>query len=220
MDLKETYNQIAEDWFKDHHKNTWWVEGTNKFVSFLKPNALVLDVGCGAGIKSKYLLNKGLKVVGIDFSEKMIEIAEREVPEATFHVANIKDLSGLKGSFDGIVAHAALLHIPKSECGDVVQGLRNKLVDGGYLYIAVKQKREGGKEEEILKEGDYGYEYERFFSYFTLSEIQKYIADAEMEICYENVALYGHTNWIQIICRKYSPSGQAPRDYISSSARK
>ncbi|MBI2024028.1 class I SAM-dependent methyltransferase [Candidatus Giovannonibacteria bacterium] len=202
MDLKATYNRIAEDWFKDHHGDTWWVEGTDKFVSFLKPGALVLDVGCGAGVKSKYLLDKGLKVVGVDFSEKMVEIAQREVPGATFSVADIKDLSVLKENFNGILAQAVLLHIPKSEAGDVIKGLRDKLIDRGYLYIAVKQKRKGAKEEEILKEDDYGYEYERFFSYFTLPEIRKYVADAGMEICYENVVPSGHTNWIQIICRK------------------
>ncbi len=202
MDLKSTYNRIAEDWFKDHHGDTWWVEGTDKFVSFLKPGALVLDVGCGAGVKSRYLLSKGLKVVGVDFSEKMVEIARREVPDATFRAADIKNLSVLAESFDGILAQAVLLHIPKAEAGAVVKGLRDKLEDGGYLYIAVKQKREGWKEEEILKEYDYGYEYERFFSYFTLPEIQKYVADAGLEMCYENVALSGHTNWIQVICRK------------------
>lgn len=202
MDLKATYNRIAEDWFGDHHGDTWWIEGTDKFISFLKPGSLVLDVGCGAGVKSQYLLDKGLKVVGIDFSEKMIEIAKREVPSATFHVADIKNLSGLQESFDGILAQAVLLHIPKIEADGVVKGLRDKLHNGGYLYIAVKEKRESGKEEEILKENDYGYEYERFFSYFTLPEIKSYIADAGMEMCYENVALSGHTNWIQVICRK------------------
>lgn len=202
MDLKSTYNRIAEDWFKDHHGDTWWVEGTDKFVSFLKPGALVLDVGCGAGVKSRYLLGKGLKVVGVDFSEKMVEIARREVPDATFRAADIKNLSVLAESFDGILAQAVLLHIPKAEAGAVVKGLRDKLEDGGYLYIAVKQKREGWKEEEILKEYDYGYEYERFFSYFTLPEIQKYVSNAGLEMCYENVALSGHTNWIQVICRK------------------
>lgn len=202
MDLKATYNRIAEDWFKDHHGDTWWIEGTDKFASFLKPSALVLDVGCGTGVKSQYLLDKGLKVIGIDFSEKMIEIAKREVLGATFHVADIKDLSGLQETSDGVLAQAALLHIPKAEAGDVVKGLRDKLNNGGYLYIAVKEKRENGKEEEILKEDDYGYEYERFFSYFTLPEIKKYISDAGMEVCYENVSLSGHTNWIQVICRK------------------
>lgn len=202
MNLKDTYNRIADDWFKDHHGETWWVEGTNKFVSLLKTKSLVLDVGCGAGIKSRYLLNKGLKVVGIDFSAKMIEIAKREVPAATFYVMDIKNLGGLSEIFDGILAQAVLLHIPKVEVAAVIGGLKAKLKDGGYLYIAVKEKRPEGKEEEVLAEDDYGYKYERFFSYFTLPEIQKYLADAQMKICYENTARTGHTNWIQVICQK------------------
>lgn len=75
MNLKETYNKIADDWFKDHKVDDWWVEGTDQFISLLKPGASVLDVGCGAGLKSKYLSEKGLQVVGIDFSDKFIERA-------------------------------------------------------------------------------------------------------------------------------------------------
>lgn len=202
MNLKDTYNRIAEDWFENHHDDTWWIEGIDEFISFLKPDSLVLDVGCGAGIKSQYLLNKKLRVVGIDFSEKIIDIARREVPSGTFHVVDVKDLSDLKESFDGILAQAVLLHIPKKEVSSVINELKSKLKDDGYLYIAVKEKRKNGKEEEVLVESNYGYKYERFFSYFTLPEIKKYIADAQMKICYENVVLSGKTNWIQVICRK------------------
>ena len=46
---------------------------------------------------------------------------------------------------------------------------KNKLNPNGVLYLAVKEKRK--VEEEIATENDYGYEYERFFSYFTLDEI-------------------------------------------------
>ncbi len=202
MDLKETYDRIAEDWFKDHQEDTWWVDGTDAFISFLKPKSLVLDVGCGAGTKSTYLLDKGLEVVGIDFSEKMIEIAKREVPLATFKVMDIKDMGELQESFDGILAQAVLLHIPKAEVVGVINGLKNKLKDGGYLYIAVKERRPESKEEEVKVEDDYGYRYERFFSYFTLPEIQKHLSDTGMNICYENVARSGKTEWIQVIARK------------------
>lgn len=201
MNLKDTYNRIAEDWFRDHHQDTWWVEGTEKFVSFLKPGASVLDIGCGAGVKSKWLLNKGLKVMGGDFSENMVNIAKREVPGATFRVMDIKHLGEVDGTFDGVFAQAVLLHIPKTEAAAVIAGLKRKLNSGGYLYIAVKEKRPEGKEEEILVEEDYGYKYERFFSYFTLPEIQKYLTDIGMQICYENVSRTGHTNWIQVVAK-------------------
>ena len=89
MNLKETYDKIAEDWHSDHKKDDWWIEGTDKFISYLSKGDLVLDVGCAGGIKSKYLMQKGLNVVGIDFSEKMIEIAKREFPNGEFLVKDL-----------------------------------------------------------------------------------------------------------------------------------
>lgn len=82
--LKDTYNKIAEHWHQDHQSDDWWQKGTNKFISYLKDGASVLDVGCGGGTKSKYITSKWLNVLGIDFSENMINIASRDVPDAIF----------------------------------------------------------------------------------------------------------------------------------------
>jgi SAM-dependent methyltransferase len=202
MTLQDTYNRIAEDWFKDHQSDSWWVEGTDAFVSMLPKRALVLDIGCGAGVKSKYLSEKGLAVIGADFSEKMIEIAKREVPTGDFRVADITNLSTIPETFDGIFAQAVLLHIPRADASAVVSGLAQKLKNGGYLYLAVKEKRPEGSEEETLQESGYGYDYERFFSYFTLPEIKDYAARAGLQVRYEDVSRTGHTNWIQVVAQK------------------
>jgi 2-polyprenyl-3-methyl-5-hydroxy-6-metoxy-1,4-benzoquinol methylase len=201
MDLKSTYNQIAKDWHKDHIHDDWWIKATDQFISLLKPGDVVLDVGCGTGVKSKYLTEKGLKVVGIDFSEKMIEIAKREVHQGTFRVMDMHDLSSLHQKFDAIFVQAALLHIPKAQVSKVLSGLIDRLKKKGYLYVGVKKIRQGKKDEEIVKENDYGYDYERFFSYFTLDEIKKYLTNLRMTISYEDVTASGKTNWVQVIAR-------------------
>jgi SAM-dependent methyltransferase len=203
MSLKETYNQIAEDWHKDHQKDDWWVEGTNKFISLLKPKALVLDVGCGSGTKSKYFVERGFQLVGIDFSEKMIEIAKREVSEARFVVSDLADVSKINDIFDGIFIQAVLLHIPKSQVLQNLSDLMKKLNGSGYLYIAVKEKRTGNVEEEIKVESDYGYTYERFFSYFTKDEIESYMHEIGCEVVYSEIKSSGKTNWVQVIVRKF-----------------
>ncbi|MBI2064544.1 MAG: class I SAM-dependent methyltransferase, partial [Candidatus Yanofskybacteria bacterium] len=199
MDLKSTYNRIAKDWFEDHKEDTWWISSTNKFVSFLKPGNLVLDVGCGAGIKSKYLIRKGLNVVGIDLSEEMIEIAKIEVPEARFKVADIIEPLEFDEKFDGIFAQAVLLHVPKDDIKNVLTNLIDLLKPKGYLYIAVKGLKEGQPEEQIIKENDYGYEYERFFSFYTPEELIDYLKELGMTIVYNEIISTGNTDWIQII---------------------
>lgn len=74
MDLKDTYDKIAEDWHADHNSDDWWQEGTDAFVSLLSPGAHILNVGCGAGHKVKYLTARGFKVTGVDFSENLLAI--------------------------------------------------------------------------------------------------------------------------------------------------
>src|ERR1035441_8160251 len=110
MDLKSTYNRIAKDWDNDHTNDQWWREGLEKFTSLFKSGASILDVGCGSGVKAEILQKKGLKVTGIDFSEKMLEIARRRVPNGNFQLVDLYELSRFNEKFDGIFAQAILLH--------------------------------------------------------------------------------------------------------------
>jgi SAM-dependent methyltransferase len=48
----------------------------------------VVDLGCGSGITARLLCDEGYKVVGIDLSESLVEIARNRVPEAVFHIGS------------------------------------------------------------------------------------------------------------------------------------
>lgn len=184
---------------KDHHGDTWWIDGTDKYLSFLKPGASILDVGCGSGEKAKYLVSKGFHVMGIDFSKEMIALAREQGPTGTFFVKDIKEPLGLESAFDGVFAQAVLLHVPKREVVRVLRNITAPLKSGGYLYVAVKETGPDRQEEKIVKENDYGYEYERFFSYFTLDELKHLVTGTGMEVVYEHRTSSGGTHWIQVV---------------------
>ena len=202
MDLKSTYNRIAKDWLEDHQDDTWWIGGTDKYLSYLKPHASILDVGCGQGVKTEYLIKKGFRVTGIDFSREMIKLAKQLAPSGKFFIKDIKQPLGFDVLFDGVFAQAVLLHIPKNEVLGVLKNITRPLKTGGYLYVTVKKLRPGNKDEEIVKENDYGYEYERFFSYFTLDELKSYITKIGLRLVFDDTISSGDTNWIQIVAKK------------------
>ncbi len=202
MNLKDTYNKIAEDWHKDHTKDTWWVEGTDAFVRLMPEGGSVLDAGCGSGMKAKYLAHRGLRVLGVDFSEKFIDIARGEVPEAQFAVLNLYDIDTLTQTFDGVFMQASLLHIEKKDVRLVLEKTLGLLKSGGFLYVAVKSGRPGGAEEEIKTEDDYGYEYNRFFSYFSAKEMKEHFAVLGLTVVYEHIPTGNTTQWIQLIGKR------------------
>jgi SAM-dependent methyltransferase len=202
QDLKETYNRIAEDWVTDHDNDTWWQEGTDQFLSLLPKDAAVLDVGCGGGIKTNYIGSKEYKVTGTDFSEKMIEVAKKKFPSFDFAVMDLYEADKYPKTFDGIFAQAVLLHIQKSRIMEVLEKLKSRLNADGLLYIAVKGKKDGGVDESVTTENDYGYEYQRFFSYYTMDELKSYLQKLDMKIVWENVKKSGGTDWVQVVGRK------------------
>lgn len=203
MNLRETYNTIAEAWHKDHLSDTWWIAGTDCFASLFGNGDSILDVGCGDGMKAKYLTKKGLVVTGIDYAEHMIEIAEREVPSAAFFVHDLYNLDAMYGEYNGVFAQAVLLHVPKRDVQMIMDKLVTKVRSGGYLYLAVKEQASGQREEVMVTEDEYGYPYERFFSFFTLPELQEFVKKSGLKTIYSDVTAIGSTKWIQIIAKKH-----------------
>lgn len=55
-------------------------------------NGPVLELGCGSGRDTRTLVQAGFKVIGIDLSPDEIERARRVVPEAQFHIGDLREL--------------------------------------------------------------------------------------------------------------------------------
>src|SRR5574339_1081763 len=57
----------------------------NSFASRFNNDSLICDAGCGPSAHiGRYLFDKGMKVVGVDISEKCIELAKLHNPEMKF----------------------------------------------------------------------------------------------------------------------------------------
>ena len=201
--LRDTYDRIAADWARDHAGDTWWREGTEKFASMLPDRARVLDAGCGPGQKAKFFQDRGMRVIGIDFSEKLLEIARQTAPASEFRLVDLRDIHALPEVFDGVFAQASLLHIPKAEAFSVIEGMVSRLVPRGLLYIAVKTQLAGNPEEEIVTESDYGYRYDRFFSYYTSDELRGYFDRLGLSLVHAEISEASwKPGWMQLIARK------------------
>ncbi|MFX0023341.1 MAG: class I SAM-dependent methyltransferase [Candidatus Hermodarchaeota archaeon] len=133
--VEEGYNKIAEDYYNHRDLNKFNNE-LEEFVSLLPEKAHILDVGCGAGIPTaKFLTKRGIKVTGIDLSDKMLNLAQVNVPKAEFIKMDMNELKFKQNTFDGIVSVYTLFHVPKKNHREIFKKFFEVLKPGGILLI-------------------------------------------------------------------------------------
>jgi 2-polyprenyl-3-methyl-5-hydroxy-6-metoxy-1,4-benzoquinol methylase len=110
-----------------------------KIRTYLKPNDIVLDFGCGTGLVSNEIAGNVKQIHAIDISSKMIAIAKekaagRKIENIDHAHSTLFDEQLRKGSFDVILAFY-ILHLVEDN-QKVMQRLNELLKPGGLMISA------------------------------------------------------------------------------------
>jgi len=135
--VKEGYNAIANRYLAERTRDSEDVRLLNDFMERLPVSAIVLDAGCGAGIPISQKLSERFQVTGVDFSEAQIELAKKNVPNATFLCEDITKLDFPENTFDGITSYYAIIHIPRAEHQPLLQNFYKMLKPGGFALLCL-----------------------------------------------------------------------------------
>ena len=115
-----------------------------EFVRRLPSDARVLDVGCGSGASWTGGLATRFALTGIDISPRQIEAARRDVPTATFLVADVTTIEFDDDAFDGATALYSIGHLPPDEHESVFVRLARWLRPGGLLLASLPAAEDAG----------------------------------------------------------------------------
>ena len=142
----------------------------NRFVR----GSLICDAGCGPSAQiGKYLFDKGTRVIGIDISDRCIEMARVLNPDMSFKREDMMNMSFDRSVFDGVISYYSIIHTPKKFIGKIFREFHRVLKPGGYLLVAVKAGSSEGYVDEFL-----GIKTEIYFSLFDEKEIEGYFEKA------------------------------------------
>lgn len=157
-----TWNKIASLYQETFMDLELYTNSYDRFIELLKPSAEILEIGCGPGNISSYLLNKNnhFKIKGIDVAENMVELARTNNPNAEFALMDIRKLHELNQPFDGIISGFCIPYISKTDCSKLIQDCSKLLNDCGILYISFV---EGSDDQSGFISGSSG---DRMYFYF------------------------------------------------------
>ncbi len=95
----------------------------------------VLDLGCGFGENcAKFKKLGALDVIGVDISEKMLEVAMNDHPDCKFIHADMRDLSFLNINFDIVFSSLAVHYI--DDFSAFVKNVYSAINAGGYFVFS------------------------------------------------------------------------------------
>lgn len=160
--IKDFYNVTATGWSNEFYEEKLRHPVNKKFYEcFSKggtPHPKILDLGCGAGYDSKVMADLGAKVIGVDLSENLIQIAKENVKGCKFFVGDIMDKLTNLGKFDGIMCLATVIHISIDKIRDTLQNMAAALKKGGLLIVSVVDGVGKNIEKSLVKIDDEVYD--------------------------------------------------------------
>jgi trans-aconitate methyltransferase len=93
-------------------------------------NSLVIDLGCGNGALTKKLSEKGYRVIGIDASKEMIDIAKNKHPDLDISYGDAVTFN-LEEKADAVFSNAVFHWIDNQD--GLIRNIAYQLKQGGQL---------------------------------------------------------------------------------------
>lgn len=135
------FDKYANDYQEKYMDVQLYHAWLDEFCSMLKDNATVLEVACGPGNITRYLLDKrpDLKITGTDLSPNMLALARVNNPEAEFELMDAKDIGARDKQYDAILCGFCLPYLCKEEAVGLISDSVKALETGGVIYISTME---------------------------------------------------------------------------------
>lgn len=124
-----------------------WGESPNRLLEMIADkadnSAPFLDLGCGQGRDSLFMLKKGFRVIAVDKSQeglnKILETVNMaKLPEGMIELicGDVKGFSIKANGFSVINAFNVFQFMDKSDVLSVIGSIKNGLISGGYVVVS------------------------------------------------------------------------------------
>lgn len=166
----------------------------DQFLSHIAPGGAILELGCGAGQDSEYMLASGFDVTPTDGTPEIAYAAARRLGRPV-DVLLFEAIDAV-GIYDGVWANACLLHVPRTDLPAVIGRIHRALKPGGVFHASFKAGEAEGRDQ-----------FGRYYNYPSAGWLEQAYRPGPWESVAIEAAKGGGydnkpTDWLFILARK------------------
>lgn len=159
--------------FSQHFVDTWGINYISTIEFLLskiaeKPPESLIDIGCGDGRLTREIFFNfpGIKIHGVDYSERAINLAKSMNHDAQSINFKLLDITKTVPTekYESAVLMEVFEHIPLDKAIKFISGVHSTIKRGGILYLTVPHSN---------KEVEY-----KHFQHFTINSITRYLSNS------------------------------------------
>ena len=158
----ETWNKIANLYQEKFMDLDLYDDSYLDFCNQIKtPNPAILEIGCGPGNITRYLLAKrpDFRIQAIDIAPNMIKLAKINNPKASFKVMDCREIEQFEDKFDAIMCGFCMPYLSKEDCAKLITDAYDLLSSNGVLYFSTIEGDYQNSGLETGSTGDSAYVY-------------------------------------------------------------
>ncbi|WP_454813481.1 class I SAM-dependent methyltransferase [Labrys neptuniae] len=168
-----------------------------QFLSHVAPGGSVLELGCGAGQDSEYMLARGFDVTPTDGTPEIAHAAAVRLGRLV-DVLLFEDIEA-REVYDGVWANACLLHVPRANLSAIIGRIHRALKPGGVFHASFKSGEAEGRDQ-----------FDRYYNYPSADWLEQTYRPGPWESVgieadkgggYDNKP----TDWLYVLARKSMP---------------
>jgi len=141
----------------------------------------ILELACGPGNVTRLLKLwfPESQIMAVDLAPKMIEIAQKTLPDVDFRVMDVRKISSLPEVFDAIMCSFCLPFLSKTDAAKLIEDCANKLVSGGVLYVSTM---EGNEERAGFETTSFSGDAKIYFNYHRQTDLEQAFMQSGFEV--------------------------------------
>ncbi len=196
--MEQVYRQKSLEYWDNVHKDydratikvdDWLEKFDDIIMGTQKP---ILDLGCGGGNDTLYLISKGKQVISCDQSPSAINNIRKNFPEV-YDAKCFNMLDGLPfedDAFDVVIADLCLHYFLKSDTEKILNDIRRILTPGGHLILRVNSINDvlhGAGQGPEIEHHVFEMEGKTIKRFFNEEDIRSFFKDFTIEYLKEEI---------------------------------